>query len=193
MDTGTGFDAQPRLTSPVLELRPLRRDDFDGLFSAAAHPEVWAGHPAKDRHRRDVFEKYFDFLMGTRSTLAIIDRPSGKIIGCSRYYTSPDRPDAIAIGFTFLNHAYWGGDVNFELKRLMLDHAFGTYPEVWFHIGPDNVRSRKATAKLGADYVAEATLDLSGTAAPYLCFRLTRDAWRRTLEARGAPSIDTES
>jgi RimJ/RimL family protein N-acetyltransferase len=182
--TGSHFDAQPELESELLALRPLTIDDFDGLFAAAGHPEVWAGHPAKDRHKRDVFEKYFDFLLGTKSTLVVIDQASGKIIGCSRYYPAPDQPDSMSIGFTFLHHAYWGGGVNFELKRLMLDHAFKTFPEVWFHIGPDNVRSQKATAKLGAEHVYDATLNLSGSPAPGMCFRLSKDAWERTLRER---------
>jgi len=180
----TDFNAQPELASGLLALRPLRRDDFDGLFAAAGHPEVWAGHPAKERYKRDVFEKYFDFLLGTGSTLVVIDRASGKIIGCSRYYAAPDQPGSISIGFTFLNHAYWGGGVNFELKRLMLDHAFKTFSEVWFHIGPDNIRSQKATSKLGAEHVYDAVLNLSGSPAPGMCFRLRKEAWEQTLKNR---------
>src|SRR3712207_9291002 len=78
----------------------------------------------------------------------------------------------------------WGGGVNFELKRLMLDHAFRTFPEVWLHIAPDNIRSQKATAKLGAEHAYDATLNLSGSPAPYMCFRLSRDAWERSLLKR---------
>lgn len=187
------FDAQPELASGLLALRPLRATDFDDLFAAAGHPEVWAGHPVKDRYRRDVFETYFDFLLGTGSTLVVIDRASGKIIGCSRYYEAPDQPDSISIGFTFLNHAYWGGGVNFELKRLMLDHAFKTFPEVWFHIGPDNIRSQKATAKLGAEHAYDATLNLSGTPTLGMCFRLSRDAWQRTRDERDGRSATLEA
>jgi N-acetyltransferase len=188
----TSFNAQPELESGLLGLRPLKAEDFDGLFAAAGHPEVWAGHPAKDRYKRDVFEKYFDFLLGTKSALVVIDQAAGKIIGCSRYYPAPDEPDSISIGFTFLNHAYWGGGVNFELKRLMLDHAFEAFSEVWFHIGPDNIRSQKATAKLGAEHVYDATLNLAGSPAPGMCFRLSKDAWERTLEGRGRP-IESET
>jgi len=184
--TGTNFDAQPELTSIVLLLRPLKREDFDGLFAAAGHPEVWASHPAKDRYKRDVFEKYFEFLLGTGSTLVAIERTSNKIIGCSRYYTAPDQPDSISIGFTFLNNAYWGGSFNFEMKRLMLDHAFKSYPEVWLHIAPDNIRSQKATAKLGAEHVYDTVLNLSGTPSPAMCFRLTKDVWARSVAARKA-------
>ena len=177
------FDAQPTLIGPSLLLRPLHLHDFDGLYAAAADPEVWAGHPARDRHTREAFEPYFDFLLESGTTLAILDRASGKPIGCSRYYTAPDLPDDIAIGFTFLNNAYWGGATNFQLKRLMLEHAFASFPAVWFHIDPTNVRSQKATAKLGAVHVHDAVLDLSGKPAKWMCFRLDKAAWEGVRDA----------
>ncbi len=123
----------------------------------------------------------------------MVDQASGKIIGCSRYYPAPDQPDSISIGFTFLNHAYWGGGVNFELKRLMLDHAFRTFPEVWLHIAPNNIRLQKATAKLGAEHVYDAVLNLSGSPAPSMCFRLSKEAWKRTLKGRAVRNEATEA
>jgi RimJ/RimL family protein N-acetyltransferase len=178
------FNAQPSLDSDTLSLRGLRQGDFEGLFVAAGDPEIWAGHPARDRYKRDVFERYFDFLLKTASTLTVVDARTAKLIGCSRYYAAPDQADSISIGFTFLNHAYWGGATNFELKRLMLGHAFETFSEVWFHIDPTNVRSQKATAKLGARHAYDATLDLSGAPAPWMCFCLGKSAWENALSGK---------
>jgi RimJ/RimL family protein N-acetyltransferase len=180
------FNAQPSLSSDTLSLRPLRQEDFEGLFEAAGHPEVWAGHPAKDRYKREVFAEYFRFVLDSGSTLAIFDPKTDKLIGFSRYYFAPDRPEAegLSIGFTFLNHSYWGGATNFELKRLMLDHAFKTVSEIWFHIGPTNIRSQKATAKLGAKHAYDATLDLSGTPASWTCFCLTKSDWEKVLSKK---------
>lgn len=183
------FDAQPFLDNDALSLRPLRGEDFEALFAAAGHPEIWAGHPARDRYKRDVFDGYFHFLLQTGSALAVIEPREARIIGCSRYYDAPDMPGSIAIGFTFLNHAYWGGATNFELKRLMLDHAFGTVDEVWFHIDPTNIRSQRATAKLGAEHAYDATLDLSGKPAPWMCYRLARSRWQNAVGDR--PSLPT--
>ena len=90
---------------------------------------------------------------------------------------SPDVPDQISIGFTFIDCAHWGGSVNRELKTLMLDHAFKTFDEVWFHIDPSNVRSQRATAKFGAECIADRTLDLAGDPAEWKCWRLTRETW----------------
>ncbi len=178
------FDDQPLLTGASVWLRPLTQDDFGRLSEAAAHPEIWAGHPVKDRHRSEVFAPYFDFLIKAGGTLAILSRPGDGIIGCSRYYAVAERPGSIAIGFTFLNHAHWGGTMNFDVKRLMLDHAFARFPEVWFDIAPDNIRSQKATMKLGAEHVRDARLTLADSAADWKCYRLTRAAWVDTVAAR---------
>ncbi|MCB8820483.1 GNAT family N-acetyltransferase [Microvirga rosea] len=179
-----GFDPQPQLAGSTLAIRALNQADFEGLFSAASHPEIWAGHPAKDRYQKEKFEPYFASLLDSQGAVVVTDRQSDAIIGCSRYYVAPDQPDGISIGFTFLHHAYWGGGANYELKRLMLEHAFKTYPEVWFHIAPSNVRSQKATAKLGAEHAYDATLNLAGSPAPWLCFRLTKEAWERIRQMR---------
>ncbi|MEM7544196.1 MAG: GNAT family N-acetyltransferase [Pseudomonadota bacterium] len=178
------FDTQPVLTSEMLHLRPLRADDFEGLYAAARDPATWAGHPAKTRYQRDVFSPYFASLQDSGSCLVAEDRSALRIIGCSRYYTAPDMPGSISIGFTFLDHAYWGGAVNFEMKRLMLGHAFRSFDEVWFHIDPTNIRSQKATAKLGAVFVYDAALKLGPAEAPWKCYRLTRDAWAEVVAAK---------
>lgn len=176
---------QPELRGETLLLRPLKPEDFDGLYAAGSDPAVWAGHPARERYKPEVFRQYFDSQMASKSTLVFIDRATGKLIGCSRYYVAPDQPQAVSIGFTFLNNAYWGGATNFEIKRLMLDHAFLSVDDVWFHIDPTNIRSQKATAKLGAVHAYDAVLDISGSPLNWMCFRLTRDAWAKVKSAQG--------
>ena len=54
------FDLQPTLTGQLLELRPLRPNDFDALFAAASDPLIWEQHPESDRYQREVFQKFFD-------------------------------------------------------------------------------------------------------------------------------------
>ncbi|MBN9614891.1 MAG: GNAT family N-acetyltransferase [Acidobacteriales bacterium] len=178
------FDSQPDLSGGRLRIRPLLSNDLEDLYLAASAPEIWAGHPSTDRYRREVFEPYARTLLESGGTLVIIDRAENRIIGCSRYYVSPDQPESISIGFTFLHHSRWGGGTNFELKRLMLDHAFLTFSEVWFHISPINVRSQHATKKLGAEYIGNAVLDLSGQPSHWMCFRLSKKAWELTCHDR---------
>ena len=45
---------------------------------------------------------------------------------------------------------YWGGRYNREMKQLMLSHAFQFVENVVFFVGENNIRSQKATEKIGA-------------------------------------------
>jgi hypothetical protein len=38
------FELQPTLKGTLLELRPLRAEDFDALFAVAADPLIWEKH-----------------------------------------------------------------------------------------------------------------------------------------------------
>ena len=182
-----GFTAQPTLVGPTLRLRPLLATDYDALYQAARDPGLWAGHPAKDRWQPEVFSPYFQGLLASGGTLAVIDTATRALIGCSQYYTAADAPDDISIGFTFLARAWWGGATNAELKRLMLNHAFKTYERVWFHINPVNIRSQKATAKIGAVFDHEAVIGISGAPGLWKCYVLTREAWQKRRSATPRP------
>ncbi|MEM6480482.1 MAG: GNAT family N-acetyltransferase [Pseudomonadota bacterium] len=184
MSSKVVFDDQPVLTGRGLTLRPFVAGDKARLVAAASDPAIWAGHPATDRFKPDVFGAYADMLLERGGALVVQDPATRRIIGCSRYYTAPDRPDKIAIGFTFLTTDHWGGGTNFRLKHLMLEHAFGSFDEVWFDIAPANIRSQKATEKLGAKEAYRATLDLSGAALPWVCYCLSRRAWQSHLKDR---------
>ena len=118
------FDLQPSLKGDLIELRPLRPDEFDALFSAAKDPLIWEQHPESDRYQRDVFQKYFDGALESKGAFAIIDRKSGRIIGSSRYCNLDSKNSEVEVGWTFLERQFWGGIYNRELKKLMLDHAF---------------------------------------------------------------------
>jgi RimJ/RimL family protein N-acetyltransferase len=156
------FDPQPTLTGATLRMRPLHANDLDPLYAVAKDPAIWAGHPAKDRHQKTVFTPYFDMLLNSRTTLAATLVSTGQIIGCSRYYTPPQQGDGVSIGYTFLGRDWWGGPHNFEMKALMLAHAFTLVDRVWLHIDPANIRSQRATAKLGATLASEGALQLNG-------------------------------
>ena len=45
------MDFQPVLRGSLLELRPLRADDFDALYAVASDPLIWEQHPQRDRPR----------------------------------------------------------------------------------------------------------------------------------------------
>jgi len=144
------IDLQPTLIGETISLRLLRADDFEALYSAASDPLIWELHPEPLRYQREVFEKgFFASALAYGGALVVTENASGKVIGSSRYYDWNPREREIAIGFTFLARSHWGGKTNLEMKRLMLNHAFQRAKVVWFHIGENNVRSRKAMEKIG--------------------------------------------
>lgn len=164
------FDLQPTLHGHLMDLRPLRRDDFESLFAAASDPLIWEQHPDRDRHKREVFQKFFDGAIESGGAFAIIDRRSGRIIGSSRYCNlNPDRRE-VEIGWTFLERAYWGGAYNSELKRLMLDHAFQFVDRVLFVVGKDNLRSQMALKKIGATIAGEKKI-IAGDGTEISCIK----------------------
>jgi RimJ/RimL family protein N-acetyltransferase len=157
------FDLQPVLTGELLELRPLRANDFEELFGVASDPLIWEQHPERNRYQEPTFRAFFDEALLSRGALVAVDRDSGRIIGSSRYFGYDAEQSVIEIGWTFLARACWGGRYNGEMKRLMLEHAFRWVKRIIFIIGPDNRRSQRAVEKIGGVY-AGTTTDARGQA-----------------------------
>ena len=143
------FDLRPQLIGELIEVRPLAPDDWECLFAVASDPLIWEQHPVRERYREDVFREFFREALETGSAFVVVERKTGKIIGSSRYFAFDPRESVVEIGWTFLARAFWGGEYNRELKRLMLDHAFKFVERVVFVIGVTNFRSQKALEKIG--------------------------------------------
>lgn len=170
------IELQPVLHGPTLTLRPLQPDDFEALYAAASDPLIWEQHPEPTRYQRDVFRKFFDAGIESKGAFVAIDRATGQIVGSSRYYDWKPETREVAIGFTFLARQYWGGVTNGEMKKLMLDHVFRWADTVWFHIGHDNRRSRKALEKIGGTLSHYAEQQIGGVGLPhnYAYYTLTK-------------------
>ena len=143
------FDLQPVLKGKLLELRPLRAEDFDDLFAVAADPLIWEQHPAKDRYQQEPFRIFFREALESGGTLIAIDTRDGRIIGSSRFHPYDGDRSEVEIGWTFLARSHWGGRYNGEMKQLMLRHAFRFVHRVVLLVGLHNGRSRRAVEKIG--------------------------------------------
>lgn len=142
-------DLQPVLRGTLLDLRPLRADDWDALFAVASDPLIWEQHPERERYKEEMFREFFRVALESRSALVVIDRRDGRIIGSSRYSGYDVSAREVEIGWSFLARSHWGGRYNGEMKRLMLEHAFQYVDRVLFVIGPQNVRSQRAIERVG--------------------------------------------
>ena len=144
------FEPQPTLAGELVGLRPLRADDEDGLYAAAADPLIWEQHPVPDRHREETFKEFFDEQLGSGGALVVIDTQTSAVIGMSRFHGYDEERSEIEIGWTFLARSHWGRSYNRELKRLMVSHAFRFVRRVVFLVDPQNLRSQRAVEKIGA-------------------------------------------
>src|ERR1700730_12274632 len=141
---------QPVLKGQLLELRPLRPEDFNDLYAVAVDPLIWEQHPHNTRYQEEVFKKFFRDALASGGALIAIESDTHRVIGSSRYDGYDQDKSQVEIGWTFLARSHWGGVYNGEMKRLMLEHAFKFVQSVIFVIGKQNFRSQKAIEKLGA-------------------------------------------
>jgi RimJ/RimL family protein N-acetyltransferase len=143
------FDLQPVLKGELLELRPLRPEDFQDLYAVASDPMIWEQHPAKDRYQENVFNEYFLAALESGGALIAIDSRNGRVIGATRFHGYDQERSEIEIGWTFLARSHWGGVYNREMKQLMLRHAFRFVNSVVLYVSPQNLRSQRAVEKIG--------------------------------------------
>src|SRR5687768_2278901 len=143
------FDLQPVLRGELLELRPIRPDDFADLYAVASDPLIWEQHPEPDRYTEDVFRGFFRGALESGGGLIVTDAGDGRVIGSSRYFGYDEARREIEIGSSSLACSYWGGRYNRKMKALMLRHAFRSVDSVVFLVGPENWRSRRAMEKIG--------------------------------------------
>ncbi len=144
------FDLQPCLQGDLVDLRPLRPEDWTDLYAVASDPLIWEQHPSNDRYQEDVFRNFFRQGLESGGALIVLDRKDGRVIGSSRFNGYDEAKSEIEIGYTFLARSHWGGPANREMKRLMLRHAFQFVSSVIFLVGPQNYRSQRALEKIGA-------------------------------------------
>ena len=145
------MDIKNKLENKNFILKLLNKNDFNLLYKIGRNEKIWEQHPENDRWKKEKFsiflkngyENKFGFLL-------IFHKDKKKIIGSTRFYSYDKLDKAIRIGFTFILPEYWGTSINFQIKKMMLDYAFKYLDKVYFDIGVNNFRSRKAVEKLGA-------------------------------------------
>jgi RimJ/RimL family protein N-acetyltransferase len=171
------FELQPVLIGELVELRPLREEDFPTLFAVASDPLIWEQHPQPDRYTEPVFRQFFRGGMESGGAFIVVDRKDGRVIGSSRFAEYDETKSEIEIGWTFLARSHWGGRHNREMKRLMLAHAFRFVRRVIFRVGPLNRRSQRALENIGASYLGLEADERRGHNA---LFEITRETFTAT-------------
>lgn len=155
---GWAGDLAIPLDGALAALEPLEPVHADGLWEAAQAPEIWQWL-ARVGSSREYFDRWFELSLaahraGEEGVFAVRGRPSGRLVGSTRYLAL--RPDhrALEVGWTWFDPAFWGTGVNVEVKLLLLGHAFDDLGCVRVELKTDarNERSRAAMAAIPAQF-----------------------------------------
>ena len=123
------------LENEIVKLRQTKKEDFDKLFKLAGNKEIWNQHSNKDRYKKRVFLEYFNQgLKNEFGSLVIISKLDKKIAGWTRLYDFDENSPKVKIGYTFLGKPYWGTNINYNSKKLILNHLFSFLEHVCFDI-----------------------------------------------------------
>jgi RimJ/RimL family protein N-acetyltransferase len=148
-----------RLEGRLVVLEPLGPEHEEGLFAAAADPEIWRWMPVRANASREAFHAWLvDAVERTQAgvdvAFATLERASGRPIGSTRYLTLRPEHRGLEIGWTWVERAAWGGGANVEAKLLMLEHAFERHGCMRVELKTDarNERSRRAIEALPARF-----------------------------------------
>jgi RimJ/RimL family protein N-acetyltransferase len=114
--------------------------------------EVFEAHDGGvTQRKRPVFTAFFQAaLENDLGCFTVRNKATGVVLGSTRFYSHDTSVEAVRLGYTFLCPRYWGTGANQEMKEVLLEYAFTIVQKVYFDIGKDNFRSRKAVEKLGA-------------------------------------------
>ena len=145
------IDFEVDLVTSSISLIQTKTSHFDELYLVASNPIIWAQHPESDRWKKDKFTAFFNnAIKNELGCFSIFDNNNNKFFGLTRFYSYDASDKAVRIGYTFIAPKYWGTSTSNQINEMTLDYIFKYLNKVYFDIGEYNLRSRKATEKLGA-------------------------------------------
>jgi len=137
-------------------LEPLGREHEQALQHAAADGELWRLWYTSIAPPEKMAE-YIAIALDMRERLGAMpfvvrEKPSGEIVGCTRYFNVDAANRRLEIGHTWYAKRVQRGPINTECKLLLLTHAFEKLQciAVEFRTHWFNHDSRTAIARLGA-------------------------------------------
>jgi RimJ/RimL family protein N-acetyltransferase len=146
------------LKGEKVDLIPLEKEHFEKLFEAASDKQLWELIPI-DCSKKENFINAYTFALNEREKenqypFVIIHKSTDEIIGSTRFFEIYPKDKKLEIGWTWIIKKYWGTEVNFECKLLLLTHCFEVLQTRRVQIKTDqnNLRSRKAIEKIGGQF-----------------------------------------
>jgi RimJ/RimL family protein N-acetyltransferase len=130
--------------------------DAEALVGAASDGELWSSSVTVVPTQATI-DSYIAAALnaqacGTELPFVIVRKPSGQVVGSTRYYGIDRAHRRVEIGYTWLAASAQRTPVNTEAKLLLLTHAFEVLGAVRVAFVTDvlNQQSRTAILRLGA-------------------------------------------
>jgi RimJ/RimL family protein N-acetyltransferase len=191
-------DAGLILRGTRIELRPLQAEDCPALLAAAADGQLWnlkvtvVPGPDADSAERYVATALAGRQAGTMLPFAIVERASGRVVGCTRLWKIDRCNRKLEIGGSWLAASAQRTGINSEAKYLLLRHAFEQMHCVRVQLTTDvlNEASRTAILRLGAvqeGIIRHERIMPDGRVRDSVRFSIIDSEWpqvRQRLEAR---------
>jgi RimJ/RimL family protein N-acetyltransferase len=166
-----------------VRLEPLSMAHADGLRAAACDGELWklriTSVPEPDQ-----VERYIDaaLAMSNRLSFAVIDIPSGAVIGTTSYHDIVPDVDRVEIGWTWYAKSRQRSHVNTSCKIMLLSHAFESLGCAVVGLRTDNFNfaSQAAIERLGAKkdgVLRHHHLRRDGTVRDTVMYSIVRGEW----------------
>ncbi len=174
------------LESARVRLEPLAERHFDELISVSKPAEIWTHLSIKgddsETLRTTLKSALLKKISGEEYPFIIKDKPTGGIIGCTRYMEMMQEHRKLEIGWTWYIPSYWATGYNTECKLLLLTYAFETLNAVRVQLktSGNNLRSQAAIKKIGAIYegtLRKARMSNSGEVKDTAMFSIVDDEW----------------
>src|SRR5487761_212219 len=139
-----------------VRLEPLQRAHVAALAQVGLDEDLWRWIPVPVKTSEEM-KAYVEAALAEQSRgvslpFVLIEKASGKIIGCTRYANIDRAHRRVEIGWTWVATPWQHTPVNTEAKYLLLRHAFETLRCIRVELKTDslNERSRAAILRIGA-------------------------------------------
>jgi RimJ/RimL family protein N-acetyltransferase len=139
-----------------VRLEPLSSAHEDGLRAAAADGELWkirvTSVPEPENTRAYIENALQMRAEGHRLAFAVVDEPSGRVVGSTSYHDILPAVRRVEIGYTWYARSVQRSHINTTCKLLLMGHAFDALDcaVVGWRTDNFNFASQRAIERLGA-------------------------------------------
>ena len=154
--SSTAFVQPVTLQAHGVRLEPLALHHEAGLRAAAADGQLWTirvtSAPEPEQTRAYIETALQGRADGHRFAFAVIDEPTGEVIGTTSYHDIVPAAQRVEIGYTWYAANAQRSHVNTACKLLLMQHAFETLgcAVIGWRTDILNTRSQQAIERLGA-------------------------------------------